>query len=204
MNSLFWDPNVIYVLPSKSILSSHKVMWKTNFARYPLKNELKTHFFQKFKKVSSRKVLRLAIVHCMFDPNTISTITSNQLSSTMLEGWWLVLVLQSQWLPSSAGLQQNDWKRNKSRCYNGPVKVQISTWLKYCGRRLRELWKDRMNARRGQWSEADKVKQKSVTSSYCSERWFYKLLKHLVYLVFHRTWFRLIALSWGIKGNKVQ
>lgn len=54
-----------------------------------LKNELKSHFFQKFKKVSSRKVLRLAIVHCMFDKTQtqhISTITSNQLSSTLVEG----------------------------------------------------------------------------------------------------------------------
>jgi len=39
---------------------------------------------------------------------------------------------------TAADLQQNVWKREESRCCNGPVRVQTSTCLKCCGGTFRE------------------------------------------------------------------
>ena len=77
---------------------------------------------------------------------------------------------------------QHSWKRKESRCCNGPVKVQTSSWLKCCGGTLRELcinqcckpqWTEAMLERRvGQNSfttmwETDNVTQKTITSTDC-------------------------------------
>lgn len=98
-------------------------------------------------------------------PNTASTSAQILHTSMVVEEWWFGPVLKPQDLgmlqllshswtllfsqigsrkrtmtrSTAANLQHNGWKTQGSRCCNGLVKAQTSTWLKYCGATLKEL-----------------------------------------------------------------
>ena len=117
-------------------------------------------------------------------------------------GWnW---VINRTMIPNTAAdLQENVWKRKESRCCNDPVKVQLSTWLKYRGGTIRDLCIDKCPQTSVNWSkvvkksgqkkspeqrETDNV-QKTSNSRLCCKRWFWKLLNHGHALTFSHTAF---------------
>lgn len=82
----------------------------------------------------------------------------------------------------------NGWKKKKkeSRRCNGPIKVQMSTWLQS----LTELCVKKFQQNSMSWSNVVKkflhnatrdcsFIQKSITSKFLLERFFYKLLTHV-------------------------
>ena len=90
-------------------------------------------------------------------------------------------------------------KGRESTCSNDTVKVQASIWLKCYGVTLIMLYINKHLQTGINWSSINKsglksstpmsephtIKQKMIASSYCSQRWFFQLLNHGMYSVFH-------------------
>lgn len=116
----------------------------------------------------------------------------------MVKRHWFGLVLQPQYHSTPRySCETGEWSqvsknlhRKESTCGYGPVhKLNWKVVAENCKSQLvkETLWRRTGQKFSTMLREIDKVKQKTITSSYCCWRWFNKLISQWVNLVRHRT-----------------
>lgn len=118
-----------------------------------------------------------------------STVNSSVYQSIFALNMWLStwkLKVGQNWFMEKDWMAEKKKKKKESRRCNGPIKVQMSTWLQS----LTELCVKKFQQNSMSWSNVVKkflhnatrdcsFIQKSITSKFLLERFFYKLLTHV-------------------------